>query len=237
MNWYEKWFDENYLKLYNHRDHADARSQADLIIRTLRPPKDAAILDLACGEGRHCAIFHERGYNIRGLDLSETLIRIGKGRHPELDLFIGDMRDIPGRYDIILSLFTSFGYFASDEENEQVLESVSGALNGGGWFWLDFLNPAHVRNTLVPESVTELADGTRAVERRRIEGATIIKEIRLTSGGRTASYEERVRMYTRDQLETFFRRHRIIPDGAFGDYSGAPWHPGSDRTIIYGRKS
>jgi len=236
MKWYEKWFDENYLKLYNHRDLADAQRQADLIVRTLKPSKDAAILDLACGEGRHCMIFHQRGYRISGMDLSETLIRIGKQRHPQLDLFTGDMREIPGRYDIILSLFTSFGYFDTDDENEQVIESVSAALNSGGWYWLDFLNPEHVRSKLVPESESELADGSRAIERRRIDGATVIKEIQLVADGRTTGYEERVRMYTRDELETFFRRHGIIPEGAFGDYAGAPHSAASERTIVYGRK-
>jgi len=48
--WYEDWFaDERYLALYLHRNTAEAERALDLIERITGIPKDAAILDLACG--------------------------------------------------------------------------------------------------------------------------------------------------------------------------------------------
>lgn len=236
MHWYEKWFDANYLKLYRHRNVSDAKKQVKLIIDTLRPKKDASILDLCCGAGRHCMLLHEMGYEISGLDLSELLVAVAKEEHPDLNLFVGDMRSIPGRYDIILSLFTSFGYFETDEENERVIESVGASLNNGGWYWLDFLNPDHLRKTLVPETVTDLSETCRVIEKRQIVNRTVVKDIRFVGDDCNEHYEERVRLYTREDLEAMFSKHGILPKDAFGDYDGAPWRPDSERTILYGRK-
>jgi len=51
--WFQQWFDENYLMLYRHRDRSEAEVHARLIIDTLNPSRDITILDLACGEGRY----------------------------------------------------------------------------------------------------------------------------------------------------------------------------------------
>src|SRR4051794_18879336 len=78
--WYEDWFaDERYLALYGHRNSEEASKALDLIERTTRISKDAAILDLACGAGRHSIALAKRGYlNITAIDLSPTLIREAK---------------------------------------------------------------------------------------------------------------------------------------------------------------
>jgi SAM-dependent methyltransferase len=236
MQWYEKWFDANYLRLYSHRDERDARRQVRLILDTLRPAPGAAILDLACGEGRHCVLFEREGFPVSGLDLSEELIDIGRRKHPELELIVGDMRHIPSRWDVILSLFTSFGYFDSDQENEEVIASVAAALKPGGWFWLDFLNPAFVRRTLEPETVRTLEDGARVTETRRINAGRVIKDIRFEGPGGDQEYQERVRLYEPDQLREMLASRGIRPAGTFGDYAGDPWRPDSERTILYGSK-
>ena len=53
-SWYEDWFaDEHYLALYKHRNSEEASQALDLIEKVTQLPKDSAILDLACGSGRH----------------------------------------------------------------------------------------------------------------------------------------------------------------------------------------
>jgi SAM-dependent methyltransferase len=236
LNWFEHWFDDNYLKLYHHRDTKDAEKQVKLIINTLKPLKSHSILDLACGEGRHCMLFQKRGFRITGIDLSKNLIKSGRIKYPELDLRVGDMRHIKGAYDIILSLFTSFGYFEKDRDNSAVFHSISHALNPGGWFWIDYLNPGYVKETLVPENTLELKDGVIVDEKRCIDHNTIVKIITFHEPGGEKKYQERVKLYTKDNLGMMMSRSCIQPGGAFGDYNGNPWSPGSPRTILYGRK-
>lgn len=237
LNWFEHWFDDNYLKLYHHRNIKDADEQVQLIIDTLKPGKNNLILDLACGEGRHCLLFHKKGYRIRGIDLSAELIKSGKKKHPGLDIHVGDMRHIKGKHHIILSLFTSFGYFDKDQENESIIHSISSALHPGGLFWIDFLNPGYVKKTLVPDSELTLEDGTKVNEQRFFENNTIVKFITFNGLEKKNTYQERVKLYTKEDLETMMSQSGIQPLGSFGDYNGVDWCSCSPRTIIYGRKT
>ncbi|MBN2534887.1 MAG: class I SAM-dependent methyltransferase [Spirochaetales bacterium] len=236
-NWYEYWFDNNYLKLYHHRNLKDADEQVQLIINIIKPEKHHSILDLACGEGRHCLLFHKKGYQIKGIDLSATLIRSGKVKHPDLDIGVGDMRHIKGKHDIILSLFTSFGYFDKDRDNISVIFSISRALHPGGWFWIDFLNPEYLKSNLVPDNDLILADGTKVNEKRFFENNSIVKVITFHGQGSNKKYQERVKLYTKKDLEKMLLRAGIHSIDAFGDYKGEEWSSCSPRTIIYGRKT
>lgn len=215
----------------------DAERQVKLILETLGPTSSDHILDLGCGEGRHVKLFHNHGLNIIGLDLSNVLISSGHRRFPELDLRVGDMRRIPNHYSIILSLFTSFGYFDADEENERIVKSVSAALLPGGWYWLDFLNPHYVRSSLQPETIRNLEPECRVTEHRRLESDMVIKDIIFQTGDGETHYQERVKLYERVDLENMMRQAGLSPAGSFGDYEGNQWQLNSPRTIIYARKN
>jgi len=234
--WFKKWFDEWYLKLYCHRDLKDARQQVDLIIKTLRLNKTDPILDLGCGDGRHLHLLDKDGYCTFGLDLSEKLLREGNRIYGPLRVMVGDMRYIPGRFQVILSLFTSFGYFETENEDRQALMSISQSLNEGGWFWLDFLTPEYVKNNLAKETVTCLENDFRVFEQRNLKGNRVVKDIRFCRGGQEWTYHETVRLYTRSELELLLFEAGIKPQGCFGDYKGSNWTANAHRTIIYGRK-
>lgn len=234
--WFMEWFDENYRMLYRHRNSQDAKEQVRLIIDTLKPPKDAAILDLCCGEGRYTSIFQKKGYHVMGLDLSETLVRFGKQREPGLDLVVGDMRAIPGRFDLILSLFTSFGYFEKDEENLHALRSVYRALKPGGTYWLDFLNADYVEKHLVPETHSKLSSGIDVLEKRKIDRGRIIKDIHFSDNGEDKHYVESVRLFTRENLEDMLMRAGFRVIHCFGDYRGGVCTTGAERAILVATK-
>ena len=62
------------------------------------------------------------------------------------------MRDIPYEdyFNGVMNMFTSFGYFESDSENELVFQSVSRSLNKEGWVVLDFMNRDYILNHFTP---------------------------------------------------------------------------------------
>src|SRR5436190_20649919 len=130
MTWYKDWFrDANYRTVYEHRDENEAEASIELIEHVLGRDVHRRVLDLACGSGRHALSFARRGYiDVTGIDLSPTLL--AEARHSAefeglpVRFFERDMRDIPEeRFDLTLNLFTSFGYFESDEENAAVIEA------------------------------------------------------------------------------------------------------------------
>ena len=68
MNWFENWFDENYLDVYRHRNDLDALRQIELILKNVSLSKRDKILDLGCGIGRHVEILHKKKFLVEGID-------------------------------------------------------------------------------------------------------------------------------------------------------------------------
>ena len=100
---------------------------------------------------------------------------------------------------------------------------------------MDFLNPAHIEKNLVPRTERELPEGVLVTEIRSIEDGFVKKEIHFDAGSSKREYCERVKLYSPEQLEWFFRDNGIKPVGRLGTYEGAPWAEDSPRTIIYGQ--
>ncbi len=235
--WFKEWFDENYKLLYRHRDMKDAGLQVELILKTVRPGRDWKILDLACGEGRHSALFREQGYDVTGIDLSKTLINSGREKYPDVKLLECDMRSIPGKYDMILSLFTSFGYFEDESEDIKVISEVFNSLNPGGIFWLDFLNPEDIRNKLTGNKIEKVIEGVKVTEEKYINGDRINKRICFENSSGFKEYNESVRLYSKEKLFRILGDNRFNVINVFGDYLGTAWNFGSERSIFYCRKS
>jgi len=238
MAWYEEWFGEEYLELYSHRDAGEADRHLDFVERQLGGgPKPRAVLDLACGAGRHTAALRERGYRTLGVDLSLTLL----AHPPRQPCVAGDMRRLPfaaDTFDWVLNFFTSFGYFESERENFRVLEELVRLLTPGGRFLIDFLNRDRVLSELRPSEVQEVR-GRRVEIERWYDDATrrINKRIRLQTGDRgPSSYLESVRAYDRDEVTIGLRWAGLEVDRLCGNFDGDPFDRDSERLILLGHK-
>ncbi len=150
--WFEEWFGEEYLHLYPHRDARDAEALLGLVRQTLPWQEGWRVLDVACGQGRHLRVLAGMGVRPIGVDLSQSLLRRAR-EVTDRPLVRADMRLLPIRpasMDLTLNLFTSFGYFANDDENAMALAAMADTVRPQGWFVLDFLNADAVRRSLVP---------------------------------------------------------------------------------------
>lgn len=241
--WYRRWFGTEYLELYAHRDREEARRAVALVDGLLSGESLPAdwVLDLACGGGRHLEELAARGYRALGLDLSPELLAHARGELPDVPLLRGDMRRIPlatGSQGAVTSFFTSFGYFEDPADDERVLTEVRRVLAAGGWFVLDFLNAQRVRAHLEPRD-ERLVDGVRVVQERRLVegGRRVEKRIELGNPGTPGhgTFRERVRLYSREELEGAMRRCGMEPVAAFGDYHGGPYEPEAQRLLLAAR--
>ncbi|HMB00623.1 MAG TPA: class I SAM-dependent methyltransferase [Spirochaetota bacterium] len=232
--WYRYWFNEKYLMLYGHRNHSDALDQINLYLNTACPLKTDRILDLACGQGRHCNILHNKGYRVEGLDLSPALLSLARQKYPHITFHQSDMRQIPGRYNHILSLFTSFGYF-KDKENEKVIKNIAASLLPGGIIWLDFFNSSYIKKNLVKKNQRVNKKGVTISEEREINNKRIYKKIFIEKNNKKEKYIESVRMYTKEELCTLLKKYNFTVKNIIGDYYGKKWHKDSRRTIVFGK--
>lgn len=229
--WFEEWFGEEYLHLYPHRNEADAERVVGLLTRVLPWQPGWRVLDVACGAGRHLAALERAGAVPFGFDLSAALLRRAAGCTPR-PLVRADMRALPFRaasMDLAVNLFTSFGYFAADEEHHDALGQMLATVRPGGWFVIDFLNAEQVKSSLVPRETSRLGTVTADVHRRiTADGRFVEKTIRLPDG---RSFQERVRLLGPDDLERMLVAHGAGILGRYGDYDGAPLGQGP-RTIL-----
>ena len=236
--WYKDWFaDERYLALYRHRNSEEASKALDLIESCAEISKDSAILDLACGAGRHSINLAKRGYkNITGIDLSPTLIREAKknaeAEGVRVDFKEQDMRQISGSYDLIINLFTSFGYFSTDTENEEVIVGVGQCLKPSGYFVLDFFNNLMVCNTLSPHDETVLVSGEKVELFREIRNGRVVKKIIIHSEGGSKEFHESVRLFELQDFEKMFMNAGLTIKRKFGDYNGTQFDEGSSPRLI-----
>ncbi len=237
MAWYKEWFGEEYLELYAHRDEGEARAHVDFVERTFDGERPRAVLDLACGAGRHTRELRRRGHRALGTDLSLTLLVQGI----ELPTVAADMRRLPfadGTFDWLLNFFTSFGYFESERENFQVLEEIERVLASDGRFLIDLFNSEQVIANLEPRERRE-SDGQVVDIRRWYDAGTrrINKRIRLQRHGEpTRTYLESVRAYERHEVVAGLERAGLEIVAVHGDFEGGPSDDDSERLIFVGRK-
>jgi len=235
-DWFESWFGEEYVALYPHRNAAEAERAVELIERTI-PAGVSRVLDLACGAGRHARVLATHWPTI-GLDLSPVLLRLARVEAPEALFVRGDMRVLPfrtGAFDLVVNLFTSFGYFDDDSSHERVVTEVARVTRPGGTFVLDFLNTDRIRQTLVPYDEREIA-GQVVEQRREIsdDGRFVIKRICIRNENR--EYTERVRLFERQELTRMFESSGFTVAHAFGNYDGSPASPQAPRVILFGAR-
>jgi SAM-dependent methyltransferase len=234
-DWFEQSFGEEYLRLYPHRDETDAAEAIELIAAHMQGKQIDAVLDLACGAGRHARLLCDRWWTV-GLDLSQALLRVARSESPDAPYVRADMRELPfatESFDLAVNLFTSFGYFDDDHEHAQVLKCVGAATKRGGTFVLDFLNPEDVRKNLVGRD-ERVVGGAKVEQFRRISADR--KFVEKTIRVRDKEYLERVRLFSRPELEQMLEAAGFDVVTRAGDYSGAPWSEDSRRTILFSRR-
>ena len=236
--WFKDWFaSEEYLNVYSHRNKDDAEALLKLILNNISIPPNASILDSACGNGRHSESLSKLGYNVIGFDLSKTLLQIAQKNklinNSKVKYFCSDIRNIPinKSFDVILNLFTSFGYFNSDEENFAIVEFASKNMMNGGCFVFDYLNPKYVENNLI-ESSERIIEKKKIIEERRIHNARVEKEILILDDKFKHRYFESVQLYSLQEILIMFKDFGFHPFKKFGNYSGDIYDENSSERMI-----
>ncbi len=236
--WFNRWFGEAYKRLYPHRDFKEAELQVAFVLRELPVTFKWRILDVGCGQGRHLKILRDLGYlSSFGLDLSIPLLR--DARSASQQVIQGDMRHLPfpsNSFDWVNSFFTSFGYFATFAEDVEALSQFVSVLKPGGWLFLDLINKDHLLSQLVSED-TCVKNQVTVTQRRRLElssqtvGAgpqtetVVVKEIEIQKpGSEIEKFEERVRLYSQEDMSALANQFSLRIVKTFGDEKGMPFH-------------
>ncbi|UWX58500.1 class I SAM-dependent methyltransferase [Chlorobaculum sp. MV4-Y] len=247
--WFEEWFDHPlYLKVYHHRD----AEEAERCVRTIldltgidpaeQPPH--SILDIACGAGRHALSFARTGLRVTANDLSPYLL--GQAREQattegiEMEFSRQDMRTIrfERQFDLIAQLFSSFGYFETDQEDRDVIANISSLLSPGGWYVLDLINPAQLKSQFTPRTERNSAS-LSIIEERTLSERHVTKRITLhEANGREHSFTESVRIYSPAEAIALLESGGFAVERMVGDYEGSTFDEAtSPRMMLLARLS
>lgn len=235
-------FTEDYLYFGGDAISPDiSDAQAELIWRLLDVRAGADVLDLACGHGRLANRLAARGANVTGLDLTPMFLDLARAeavaRSVAVDYVLGDMRELPWteRFDIVVSWFTSFGYF-DDPGNQLVLAQVAKCLRRGGRFVMDLNNLTGILRTYQSELVAEV-DGNLMISRHRLEpvsGRNTVERI-IMRDGQVRRVRFFVRLFAFPELRDWLLRAGFAEVQAYGDY-GSELRPDSRRMIVVARR-
>lgn len=248
--WYATTFSRLWLQLHPHRDDTEARRHAPWIVQRLGLKTGTRILDVGCGGGRYARAFAARGLKVTGVDLSAEMLEDARARSPNLPgmpIYLRwDARALPfsQQFEGAVSLFTSMGYFDTRQDDVQLLRGVARALVPGGTFLVDYLNPSHVRATLVPEERLKVAGYELEIHRSIEESAAgpqVVKRTQARRSGVTtpeADLLERVRLYEPAELDALLNEAGLAPEGErYGDLDGATFGPESPRHVRVARRA
>jgi SAM-dependent methyltransferase len=233
--WWRSWFDEGYLALYDPIVTPRAAEEVDALERLLGLEPPLRVLDLACGQGRHSIELARRGYDVTGLDLSSVLLAEARRRAAEAGVNVrwiqADMREAPREdFDLCLSLFTSFGYFAEDADNDRVLEAAWQSLRRSGRFVLEVLNAAWKIGTFQPHSWFPFGDVT-VIEDQELEGNRLRVRWTLAKGEERSTRFHALRLYRAAELEEMLRLAGFRKIELYGSWEGEPVTTASHRVL------
>ncbi|MBS1638250.1 MAG: methyltransferase domain-containing protein [Bacteroidetes bacterium] len=239
--WFENWFDSPYYHiLYKGRNDAEAAFFIDNLITNLPLPAGGNVWDLCCGKGRHSIYLNKKGFRTVGTDLSANSIKLARQHeNATLDFYIHDMRQsfMVNYFDAVFNLFTSFGYFSCDRDDQHVFKAVADGLKKNGLFILDYLNSEPVCTGLVAEDVKEL-DGITFRLHKRIEENIVIKTIDIDDKGKTYQFQEKVKLFTREDFLRLAEMNHLSLLHTFGNYKLEPFdqHQSPRLVLIFQKK-
>ena len=236
--WFEDWFDSAYYHLlYGNRDQSEASHFINNLLEYLNPKSSDTFLDLACGKGRHALEIANKGYRTTGIDLSENSIEEAKGlNNPNLSFHVGDMRHVhfPNQFDFIFNLFTSFGYFDTQEGQTETLRAIHKQLKSNGRLVIDYLNVDLAERQIAKNPTKQINAGDVTFStRKRVSNQFISKEIVVSDNEEKHQFYEHVWRLSLLDFETLLGDSGFTIQTIFGDYELNKFDPTvSDRLII-----
>jgi len=240
MSWFANWFDSPYYHtLYKNRDEGEAQVFIDNLVQYLQIPKGSKLIDIACGKGRHAKYFHQKGMDVVGVDLSPNSINIAKkDENKNLQFSVHDMRENyqEETFDIVTNLFTSFGYFEDNKDEQKAINAMASNLKKEGILIIDFMNAKKVITNLVLNEKKTI-DGIQFDITRKVKDGYILKDIRITNEKEEQQFQEKVKAITLADYSEFITKAGLKIIDIFGNYKLDDFDEEiSDRLILICKK-
>jgi SAM-dependent methyltransferase len=220
------------------------RHQVARLVALLGLPSGARVLDCPCGQGRHAHLLAEAGFDVDGVDLSAPLLAHARARGAGRTLRYrrGDMRRLParwtGRFDAVLNLFTSFGFFDDPQDDVRVIAEFARVLAPGGVLVWHGGDRDGVMARFVARDWWTTTDGTLVAQERSFDPLTGFLTVESNWRGPHANEDRvhRIRLYTPSQLAELMRSSGLVVEQAFDGFTDEPVTRRTSEMLLIARK-
>ena len=230
--------------MFPEKRFADAFDQIDKVLQLVKP-RGKMVLDLCCGPGRCSIALAKKGFVVTGVDRTEFLLKKAKTRakvaKAKIEWVQCDMRDFvrPEWFDLVLSMFTSFGYFGAKEADSIVLSNMFASLKPGGACVIDVVGKECLAKVFQPTNSEKLPDGTTLVKRHEVfdNWTRIRNEWILIRKGHPKVYKFHHTIYSGQELIDLMQRVGFADIVLYGNLDGDEYGPNAHRLIAVGHKA
>jgi 2-polyprenyl-3-methyl-5-hydroxy-6-metoxy-1,4-benzoquinol methylase len=217
------------------------------LIHLLQLREKDHVLDLPCGYGRHSIGLAAKGLDVLGGDVNRHFLRIAADHATRADVPVTfrqlDMRQLEdsSRFDAVINMCYSFGFFDSDEENLDVLRRFCRALKPGGRFVMHTdVNLSRVRAGKYKfDEVRQLESGgtLTVIDRydpstKRMDGAWLIQE----NGSTPIRKDYSVRVYEKDEFIDLCLQAGFSACVAYSSWTGTPWSEDAEEIMFVAKR-
>lgn len=239
-----------YDQLYEDKDYEKECKFIKQIFETYSTEKITSVLDLGCGTGSHALIFADMGYEVTGMDQSETMLEIARTKAAEKDKDITfrkqDIRhlDLSQKFDAAVAMFAVMGYQTSNKDFEDTLISVHKHLSPGGLFVFDVWFGPAVLMERPQDRVKEIESLDKKIIRYAHPVLDIINQtvevnytvLDITKNKEVAETKEHhlMRYFFYQELTYFLEKNgfKLLQISQFGNLKGTPDERSWNITII-----
>jgi len=239
----ESFWEETYPIMFPRKRFTDTPDEVEKVLQLVKP-KGKAVLDLCCGPGRCSVALASKGFEVTGVDRTEFMLKKAKARARRAKVKIewvkSDMRDYlqQQRFDLVLSMFTSFGYFDHKDEDLQVLGNMLASLNPGGSMIIDVMGKERLAKIFQPASSDLLPNGTTIVQRREIfdDWTRIRNEWLVIRKDRVKRYKFHHTVYSGQELRDRLEQVGFHQVKLYGSLDGDEYGPEAQRLCAVAQK-
>jgi SAM-dependent methyltransferase len=244
--WYDGFFEGEWLDfLARERDGERTVAEVEFVLDKLSLEPGAHVLDLACGHGRHSLELARRGYRVTGVDLSPRSLELAReaaeAEGLEVEFVQSDMRELAfdAEFDGAINLFSSFGYFESDDDDRLVLERVARALRPGGRLLIELVNALGLAARYQAHRWEEAADGVVMLDDREwdlFEGRNRARWTFIRPDGDRSELRHVIRLYAPWELVRLLRSAGLEFEDAWAGLHDEPLAHDSFRMALRARR-
>lgn len=232
---------------YIFRDFIREKSAQEVALLTalLALTPGAKILDMPCGVGRHSLELARRGFAVTGVDRTrEYLAECRSAAEREglaTEWVEGDMREFrrAGAFDVVINMYTSFGYFEDQDQDRRVAAGMFESLRSGGQVLFEMMGKEILSRTFRASDWHEEPDGTIVLEQRALsrDWSWIENRWVFTKDGKTREMTFSHRLYDAPALVTLLEEAGFVDLKAYGSLAGAAYDEDAERLVVVGRKA